>query len=200
MPATATTIERITGKLSDQPLLFQYTIKLVLLVAFLELILYRLVSRLGMHFSKLAADHQWIIPTFTALTEVGQWLLNVVAILLFLGLTVGMANRLAARGFTGLTRFIVPCIALLLLLTIGFLFVPPSMLGSAIYNTVALVGDRAADERISVDASRPVTPAPWPHVSLGHRRVALLPDRLHLLQFLRDRGRAADGVRIAPGR
>jgi hypothetical protein len=37
-----------------------------------------------------------------------------------------------------LTRFIVPCIALLLLLTIGFLFVPPSMLGSAIYNTVAL--------------------------------------------------------------
>ena len=81
MPATATTLERITGKLSDQPLLFQYTIKLVLLVAFLELILYRLVSRLGMHLSKLAADHQWIIPTFTALTEVGQRLLNVVAIL-----------------------------------------------------------------------------------------------------------------------
>jgi hypothetical protein len=115
------TMERITGKLSDQPLLFQYTIKLVLLVAFLELILYRLVSRLGMHLSKLAVDHQWIIPTFTALTEVGQWLLNVVAILLFLGLTVGMANRLASRGFTGLTRFAVPCIALLLLLTIGFL-------------------------------------------------------------------------------
>ena len=138
MAATATTIERITGKLSDQPLLFQYTIKLVLLVAFLELILYRLVSRLGMHLSKLAADHQWIIPTFTALTEVGQWLLNVVAILLFLGLTVGLVNRLAARGFTGLTRFIVPCIALLLLLTVGFLFVPPSMLGSAIYNATAL--------------------------------------------------------------
>ena len=36
-----------------------------------------------------------------------------------------MINRLAARGFTGLTRFVVPCIALLLLLTIGFLFVPP---------------------------------------------------------------------------
>ena len=138
MPATAATIERITGKLSDQPLLFQYTIKLVLLVAFLELILYRLVSRLGMHLSKLAADHQWIIPTFTALTEIGQWLLNVVAILLFLGLTVGLVNRLAARGFTGLTRFIVPCIALLLLLTVGFLFVPPSMLGSAIYNATAL--------------------------------------------------------------
>ncbi|HEU4388339.1 MAG TPA: hypothetical protein VFV34_11120, partial [Blastocatellia bacterium] len=79
MSGQTTTIERVTGKLSDQPLLFQYTIKLVLLVAFLELILYRLVSRLGMHLSKLAVDHQWIIPTFTALTEIGQWLLNVVA-------------------------------------------------------------------------------------------------------------------------
>jgi hypothetical protein len=137
--APTTTIERLTGKLSDQPLLFQYTIKLVLLVAFLELILYRLVSRLGMHLSKLAADHQWIIPTFTALTEVGQWLLNVVAILLFLGLTVGMVHRLAGRGLSGLNRFTIPCVALLLLLTIGFLFVPPTMLGSAIYNSVALV-------------------------------------------------------------
>jgi len=131
-------MERITGKLSDQPLLFQYTIKLVLLVAFLELILYRLVSRLGMHLSKLAADHQWIIPTFTALTEIGQWLLNAVAILLFLGLTVGMLHRLAGRGWTGVNIVTIPCVALLLLLTIGFLLVPPTMVGSAIYNSVAL--------------------------------------------------------------
>src|SRR6188508_1901454 len=130
--------ERVTGKVSDFGLLFEYTVKLVLLTSFLELVLYRLVSRLGMHLSKLAADHPWITPTFTALTEIGQWLLNVVAILLFLGLTVGLVNRLAARGFTGLTRFIVPCIALLLLLTVGFLFVPPSILGSAIYNATAL--------------------------------------------------------------
>ncbi|MBA5867672.1 MAG: hypothetical protein GDA67_13350 [Nitrospira sp. CR1.3] len=138
MAASAMTMERITGKLSDQPLLFQYTIKLVLLVAFLELILYRLVSRLGMHLSKLAADHQWIIPTFTALTEIGQWLLNAVAILLFLGLTVGMLNRLAGRGWTGVNIVTVPCVALLLLLTIGFLLVPPTMVGSAMYNSVAL--------------------------------------------------------------
>jgi hypothetical protein len=131
-------MERITGKLSDQPLLFQYTVKLVLLVAFLELILYRLVSRLGMHLSKLAADHQWIIPTFTALTEIGQWLLNAVAILLFLGLTVGLLNRVSDRGWTGLNRITIPCVALLLLLTIGFLLVSPTMIGSAIYNFVAL--------------------------------------------------------------
>lgn len=138
MLAPTTTIERITGKLSDQPLLFQYTIKLVLLVAFLELILYRLVSRLGMHLSKLAADHQWIIPTFTALTEIGQWLLNAVAIFLFLGLIVGLLNRLAGRGWTGLNKVTIPCVALLLLLTIGFLLVPPTMIGSALYNAVAL--------------------------------------------------------------
>jgi len=131
-------IERVTGKLADQPLLFQYTIKLVLLVSFLELILYRLVSRLGMHLSKLAADHQWIIPTFTALTEIGQWLLNAVAILLFLGLILGLTNRLASRGWSGLNIVTVPCVALLLLLTVGFLFVPPTMIGSAIYNLIAL--------------------------------------------------------------
>jgi len=132
------TMERVTGKLTDQPLLFQYTIKLVLLVSFLELILYRLVSRLGMHLSKLAADHQWIIPTFTALTEIGQWLLNAVAILLFLGLVLGLTNRLASRGWSGLNIVTVPCVALLLLLTVGFLFVPPTMIGSAIYNLTAL--------------------------------------------------------------
>src|SRR5207237_10704491 len=86
MIAMNPTIDRITGKISDQSLLFQYTIKLVLIVSFSELILYRLVSRLGMHLSKLAQQHEWIIPTFTALTEIGQWLLNVVAILLFLAL------------------------------------------------------------------------------------------------------------------
>ena len=136
---TNPTIDRITGKLSDQSLLFQYTIKLVLLVSFSELILYRLVSRLGMHLSKLAQEHEWIIPTFTALTQIGQWLLNVVAILLFLALSVAGVNRMAGRGFTGSNRIVIPCVALLLLLTVGFLLVPPAFLGSAIYNLVALI-------------------------------------------------------------
>ncbi len=65
---------------------FEYTIKLVLFVVFFGLVLYRLVSRLGMHLSKMAQEHEWISPTFTALTQVGPWLLNVVAILLFLAL------------------------------------------------------------------------------------------------------------------
>src|SRR3977135_3157662 len=100
MIAMNPTIDRITGKISDQSILFQYTVKLVLIVSFSELILYRLraASRLGMHLSKLAQAHEWIIPTFTALTQIGQWLLNVVAILLFLALGVGGINRMAGRG------------------------------------------------------------------------------------------------------
>lgn len=139
MIATTTLSERVTGKISDHALLFQYTIKLVLLVAFSELILYRLVSRLGMHLSKLASTNPWIIPTFTALTEIGQWLLNVVAILLFLALTVALMTRHTQHGFDGLNKFIIPCVALLMLLTAGFLIVPPAMLGSAIYNFTAIV-------------------------------------------------------------
>jgi len=137
--ATNPTIERITGKIGDQSLLFQYTVKLVLLVSFSELILYRLVSRLGMHLSKLAQTHEWIIPTFTALTQIGQWLLNVVAILLFLALGVAVINRMAGRGFVGSNIIVIPCVVLLLLLTVGFLLIPPAFLGSAIYNLVALV-------------------------------------------------------------
>ena len=129
MIATNPTIDRITGKISDQSLLFQYTIKLVLLVSFSELILYRLVSRLGMHLSKLAQTHEWIIPTFTALTEIGQWLLNVVAILLFLALGVGAINRVAGRGFVGSNMIVIPCVALLLLLTVGFLVDPARLSG-----------------------------------------------------------------------
>lgn len=139
MSAANAIIERMTGRINDQSLLFQYTIKLVLIVSFSELILYRLVSRLGMHLSKLAQTHEWIIPTFTALTGIGEWLLNAVAILLFLALAVGVVNRMAGRGFVGSNRIVVPAVTLLLLLTAGFLLVPPAFLGSAIYNFVALV-------------------------------------------------------------
>ena len=135
----ATIGERLTGKIGDFGPLFEYTIKLVLLASFLELVLYRLVSRLGMHLSKMAVTHPWITPTFTALTEIGTWLLNVVAILLFLGLIVTMVNRSAMQEQSILTKMGTACAALLLLLTVGFLLVPPAMLGSVIYNGLALI-------------------------------------------------------------
>lgn len=131
--------DRPSGRIADFGPLFEYTIKLVLLTSFLELVLYRLVSRLGMHLSKMAVAHPWITPTFTALTEVGTWLLNVVAILLFLGLVVTMVNRSALQEGRRLANIAMACTALLLLLTMGFLFVQPGMLGAAVYNALALV-------------------------------------------------------------
>ena len=131
--------ERITGKIGDFGHLFEYTIKLVLLTSFLELVLYRLVSRLGMHVGKMAVDHPWITPAFTALTEVGTWLLNIVAILLFLGLTVAMAHRGVGHETSRLTKLAMAGTSLLLLLTVGFLVVQPGMLGAIIYNGLALL-------------------------------------------------------------
>jgi hypothetical protein len=131
--------ERLTGKIGDFGLLFEYTIKLVLLTSFLELVLYRLVSRLGMHLSKMAVAHPWITPTFTVLTEVGTWLLNIVAILLFLGLTVAMVNRGMGYETSWLIKLAMVGTSLLLLLTVGFLVVQPGMMGAIIYNGLALV-------------------------------------------------------------
>lgn len=131
--------ERVTGKVSDFGPLFEYTVKLVLLTSFLELVLYRLVSRLGMHLSKLAADHPWITPTFTALTEVGTWLLNIVAVLLFLALTLALIHRWGGAETSRLSKLGSAGAALLLLLTVAFLVVQPGMLGAIVYNGLTLL-------------------------------------------------------------
>jgi hypothetical protein len=131
--------ERVTGKVSDFGPLFEYAVKLVLLTAFLELVLYRLASRLGMHLSKMAADHPWITPTFTALTEVGTWLLNIVAVLLFLVLTLTMINRWGGPETGRLGKLGSVGTVLLLLLTVVFLVVQPGMLGAIVYNGLTLL-------------------------------------------------------------
>ncbi len=131
--------ERVIGKISDFGPLFEYTVKLVLLTAFLELVLYRLASRLGMHLSKMAADHPWITPTFTALTEVGAWLLNIVAVLLFLALTLVLIHRWGGSETGRLNTLGSIGTALLLLLTVVFLIVQPGMLGAIVYNGLTLL-------------------------------------------------------------
>nr|MDH4356476.1 hypothetical protein [Nitrospira sp.] len=125
--------------ISDFGPLFEYAVKLVLLTSFLELILYRLLSRLGMHLSKMAAEHPWITPTFTALTEVGTWLINIVAVLLFLALTLAMINRWKGHDTRWLVKGGIVGTVLLLLLTILFLVVEPGMLGAVMYNGLTLV-------------------------------------------------------------
>lgn len=139
MIKAATMGDRLTGKIGDFGPLFEYAVKLALLASFLELVLYRLVSRLGMHLSKMAATHPWITPTFTTLTAVGAWLLNIVAVLLFLSLVVLMVNRGLGSDAGGLAKSGIAATALLLLLTVAFLFVQPGMLGAVIYNGVALL-------------------------------------------------------------
>lgn len=131
--------ERVIGKISDFGPLFEYTVKLVLLTSFLELVLYRLASRLGMHLSKMAADHPWITPTFTALTEVGAWLLNIVAVLLFLALTLALIHRWGGPATGRFSKLGSVGTALLLLLTVVFLIVQPGMLGAIVYNGLTLL-------------------------------------------------------------
>ncbi len=139
MQVARTTADKMLGRVEDHGLLFEYTIKLVLLAGFFELVLYRLVSRLGMHLSKVAEKHEWIRVTFKTLSAIGFALLNIVSIFVFLALIVLLFNKIATRDLSGWSKVSVPSIALLLLLTIGFLIVPPAMLGSIVYNLLAFV-------------------------------------------------------------
>lgn len=135
----ATTSERLSWRISDFGPLFEYAVKLVLLASFLELVLYRLLSRLGMHLSKMAATHSWITPTFTALTEVGTWLLNIVAVLLFLSLTVTIVTRWGRHETSRLLKSGMAGTVLLMLSTILFLVIQPGMLGAIIYNSLTFL-------------------------------------------------------------
>lgn len=139
MKTASATADRIVGRLEDQGLLFEYTIKLVLLAGFLELVLYRLISRLGMHLTKVAEKHEWVRMTFKTLSSIGFALLNVVSMFLFLALVIMLFNKIAARDFSGVSKVSIPAIALLLLVTIGFLIVPPAMLGSIAYNVLSFM-------------------------------------------------------------
>ena len=111
MSAIAAGVERSTGRVEDQGFAVRIHDQTELLfVGFFELVLYRLVSRLGMHISKIAAQHEWIGTLFTWLTSIGFALLNVVAIFVFLALVVLLVNRIRAR-ITGFNLVTVPSVA-----------------------------------------------------------------------------------------
>ena len=59
-------VEKNSNKSEGSGLLFEYALKFLLLAGFLELVLYRLVSRLGMHISKLAKDSEAVRLTWEA--------------------------------------------------------------------------------------------------------------------------------------
>jgi hypothetical protein len=120
---------------------------LLVLSAFFELVLYRLVSRLGMHLSKLAAKYEAVRLLFKGLSSIGFTLLNVVSLLLFLAFSVVLLSKLKDLGRNASDTVMVTTVSLLLVLTVAFLIVPPAMLGSMAYNlvTCAAVAVLAAD-------------------------------------------------------
>src|SRR5213594_768447 len=130
--------EKRGGGVEEQGMLFEYTVELLLLTGFLELVLYRLVSRLGMHLSKVAQQHESVRITFKALSSIGFALLNFVSLLLFLAFFLLLFNKLRAVGVGRYDGLLIPSVSLLLVLTVAFLVFPPAMLGSVVYNVVTL--------------------------------------------------------------
>jgi hypothetical protein len=130
-------LERGGGKLDDHGLLFDYTVKLLLVAGFLELVLYRLVSRLGMHLSKVAEQHEWVRVAFRGLSSVGFTLLNFVSLLVFLALFLTLLNRTRGRERGMYDRILIPGMSLLILLTVAFLIFPSAMIGSVAYNLLS---------------------------------------------------------------
>ena len=125
------------GRAEQQGLLFEYALKLLLVAAFLELVLYRLVSRLGMHLSKLAEKSEAVRITFKSLSSLGFVLLNVTSILLFLILFILLIQKLRHTVWSGcFDRLLIPAVSLLVGLTMVFLVFPPAMIGSVVYNLV----------------------------------------------------------------
>ena len=130
------TAVRADGRVDEQGLLFETAAKVLLWAAFFELVLYRLVSRLGMHLGKLAAKYESVRITFKVLSSMGFTLLNLVSLLVFLVLSLALLNKVRAVGSGRYDALVVPSASFLLVLTVGFLIFPPAMLGAVVYNVV----------------------------------------------------------------
>lgn len=137
--ATATAFEKGGGRVEELGLLFEYTLKFLILAGFLELVLYRLLSRLGMHLSKVAAKYEAVRLLFKGLSSIGFALLNIVALLVFLAITLILIEKTREVGKRAFEASVIPAMSLLLLLTAAFLIFPPGMLGAILYNLAVCV-------------------------------------------------------------
>lgn len=137
MAVAAGALDKAGGRVDEHGLLFEYTVKLLLVAGLLELILYRLVSRLGMHLSKVAEKYEAVGIAFQVLSSLGFVLLNTVALLLFLALLLLLFKKTVTAGAEPLGWLVIPSVSLLLMLTVVFLVFEPRMLGSILYNVVS---------------------------------------------------------------
>jgi len=122
-------------------LLLEYALKALLVAGLCELVLYRLVSRLGMHLSKVAQEYAAVEYFLRGASSVGFALMNVSAILVFLVLFVMLFYKLNGLTARPGDHAVVALGSLLLALTVTFLLFPPGMPGAIAYNglTAALV-------------------------------------------------------------
>jgi len=130
--------EKISDKIENPGLLFEWGLKSLLFAAFFELVLYRLVSRLGMHLGKLAEKYEAVRIGFRTLSSLGFVLLNMTAILVFLILGILLVQKMRTKLWVGeWDKVVIPLVALLVACTMGYLVFPPAMLGSVVYNILA---------------------------------------------------------------
>jgi hypothetical protein len=120
-------------------LLLEYTLKALLVAGLCELILYRLISRLGMHLSKVAKEYVVVEYFLRGASSIGFALLNFSAILVFLALFTFLFAKMHGGLGRSLDRLVMSLVSVLLALTVTFLLFPPVMLGSIIYSVLTLL-------------------------------------------------------------
>src|SRR5881296_941616 len=134
--AESVTTQKVAAGSETGSLLLEYFLKALLIAGLCELILYRLVSRLGMHLSKVAKEYVVVEYFLRGASAIGFALMNFSVFLVLLVLLFYKMNGLLARP---LDRIVVPMVSLLLALTAAFLLFPPRMLGAVVYNGLTLV-------------------------------------------------------------
>src|SRR5207244_12286744 len=95
--AESVTTQKVRAGAETGSLLLEYFLKALLIAGLCELILYRLVSRLGMHLSKVAKEYVVVEDLLRGASAIGFGLMNfqdVLGFLVLLVLFVYMINGL----------------------------------------------------------------------------------------------------------
>lgn len=138
MPADMSS-KAVTGAPQPATLLLEYTLKALLVAGLCELILYRLISRLGMHLSKVAKEYVVVEYFLRGASSIGFALLNFSAILVFLALFTLLFDKMHSGVWRPVDRLVTSLVSVLLALTMTFLIFPPAMLGAIAYSVLSLL-------------------------------------------------------------
>ena len=113
MPQSFTT-EQARVRPETVSLLLEYTVKALVIAGLSELVLYRLISRLGMHLSKVAREYPVVEYFLRGASSLGFALLNFSAILVFLALFTFLYSKMKDRDAHPLDRLVVSLVSILL--------------------------------------------------------------------------------------